>query len=218
MKSILIALVVLLTVGTDSDDLIGTYQIIDELSADTLELRKNGTFTYKDRGDSCWTWADLNGKWKVQKGILILTEEIKYIESSVQAQTIEVDKPNDSIVVFARSIENIPLPNMVVKYISYDDYKIFQVDSVSKNGIFKFRKYDMGNTQTYAAHVSYTIKDKEIIGNLSVKPNTDSVNIVINKNPKFINETRTHSFNIFEQQLVLKKSNSLIEGTRYKKL
>jgi len=218
MKSILLAFVLLITVGTDRDDLIGTYQIIDELSGDTLELRKNETFTYKERGDSCWTWLDLNGKWKVQEGTLILTEELKYIESSVQTQTVEVDKPNDSIVVFARSIENIPVQSMVVKNISYENYKIFQVDSVSKNGVFKFRKYDMSNTQSYAAYVSYTMNNKEIIGNLSVKPNTDTVNIVLNKKPKFIYETRTHSFNIFEQQLVLKKSNSLIEGTRYKKL
>ena len=218
MKSILIALVVLITVGNDRDDQIGTYQIVDELSADTLELRKDGTFTYKERGDSCWTWFDMNGKWKTQEEILILTEEIKYIESSVQTQTIEVDRPNDSIVVFARSIENIPVRNMMVKYISYDDYKIFQIDSVSKNGIFKFRKYNMNNTQSYAAYVSYSINDKEITGNLAVKPSADSVNIILNKNPKFINETRVHTFNIFEQQLILKKSDVLIEGTRYIKL
>lgn len=218
MKSILLAFVLILTSGTNRDDLIGTYQIVDELSADTLEVRKDGTFTYKERGDSCWTWFDMNGKWKTQEGILILTEEIKYIESSVQTQTIEVDRPNDSIVVFARSIENIPVRNMVVKYISYDDYKKFQVDSASENGMFKFRKYKMNNKQSYAAHVSYAINDKEIIGNISVKPTTDSVNIILNKNPKLINETRTHTFNIFELQLILKKSDALIEGARYIKL
>jgi hypothetical protein len=53
-------------------DIIGTYQIESKNSFDTLNLRNNGTYTYLLRGDSCWMWRDINGKWELKDDILIL--------------------------------------------------------------------------------------------------------------------------------------------------
>ncbi|WP_298760604.1 hypothetical protein [uncultured Psychroserpens sp.] len=51
-------------------EIIGKYQIESELSFDTLKLKKDGTYKYESRGDSCWTWSDITGTWKFENGII----------------------------------------------------------------------------------------------------------------------------------------------------
>jgi hypothetical protein len=48
------------------------YNIVSDNSIDTLELRENGTYTYKDLGDSCWLWNEFSGDWVVIENELIL--------------------------------------------------------------------------------------------------------------------------------------------------
>ena len=74
MKAILLPLMFLILIP-NSEKVSGTYKIIDELSDDTLELKENGNYVYKEWGDSCWTWYDFKGEWEINQGILILTEK-----------------------------------------------------------------------------------------------------------------------------------------------
>ncbi|AXG71463.1 hypothetical protein KORDIASMS9_03720 [Kordia sp. SMS9] len=55
-----------------STDISGKYQIESQRSFDTLELKNDGTYEYKSRGDSCWLWHQFTGTWKLTKETLIL--------------------------------------------------------------------------------------------------------------------------------------------------
>jgi hypothetical protein len=70
----------------DSTEVIGVYQIKSKYSFDSLEIKKDGTYKYKSRGDSCWTWRDINGKWETKNDTLILYHDYSYKQSIKKEQ------------------------------------------------------------------------------------------------------------------------------------
>ncbi|WP_299307253.1 hypothetical protein [uncultured Psychroserpens sp.] len=69
MKTLLLTFIIYLF-NLNMTEIIGKYQIESELSFDTLKLKKDGTYKYESRGDSCWTWSDITGTWKFENGII----------------------------------------------------------------------------------------------------------------------------------------------------
>ena len=57
MKTFLLTLIICLF-NFNLTEIVGKYQIESERSGDLLELKKDGTYKYESRGDSCWTWSE----------------------------------------------------------------------------------------------------------------------------------------------------------------
>ena len=200
--------------------IVGTYKIIDELSDDTLELKKNGNYIYKERGDSCWTWYDFEGKWEIADGNLILIDKREYEEETSSIKEIENEKPSNKIIVKVITIDNKPISDFALKLKS-TDYRVKpQIDSTNQSGIAEFEKFDIVYNELDNSSLSfkYKVNESEISSNTVVWRNSDSIYLTLNYNPKIIKETLKHIFEIDKNELILTKSESLIEGKKYKKL
>tara|TARA_R110000751_G_C13754054_1_gene478598 strand:+ start:55 stop:714 length:660 start_codon:yes stop_codon:yes gene_type:complete len=219
MKTLLLTLMFLILIP-NPEKIAGTYRIIDELSDDTLELKKNGNYIYKERGDSCWTWYDFDGKWEIIDGNLTLIDKREYEEETSSIKEIENEKPSNKIIVKVITIDNKPISNFALKLKS-TDYKIEpQIHSTNQNGIAEFEKFDIVYNEFDNSSLSfkYKVNESEISSNTVIWRNSDSIYLTLNYNPKIIKETLKHIFEIDKDELVLTKSESLIEGKKYKKL
>tara|TARA_B100000508_G_C11364884_1_gene230758 strand:- start:48 stop:707 length:660 start_codon:yes stop_codon:yes gene_type:complete len=219
MKTILLTLMFLILIP-NPQKIVGTYKIIDELSDDTLELKKNGNYIYKERGDSCWTWYDFEGKWEIADGNLILIDKREYEEETSSIKEIENEKPSNKIIVKVITIDNKPISDFALKLKS-TDYRVKpQIDSTNQSGIAEFEKFDIVYNELDNSSLSfkYKVNESEISSNTVVWRNSDSIYLTLNYNPKIIKETLKHIFEIDKNELILTKSESLIEGKKYKKL
>ena len=219
MKTLLLTLLFLILIP-NPEKIAGTYQIIDELSDDTLELKNNGNYVYKERGDSCWTWYDFDGKWEIIDSSLTLIDKREYEEETSSIKEIENEKPSNKIIVKVITIDNKPISNFALTLKS-TDYKIEpQIHSTNQDGIAEFEKFDIVYNEFDNSSLSfkYKVNESEISSNSVVWRNSDSIYLTLNYNPKIIKETLKHIFEIDKDELILTKSESLIEGKKYKKL
>ena len=219
MKTLMLTLMFLILIP-NPEKIAGTYQIIDELSDDTLELKNNGNYVYKERGDSCWTWYDFDGKWEIIDGSLTLIDKREYEEETSSIKEIENEKPSSKIIVKVITIDNKPISNFALTLKS-TDYKIEpQIHSTNQDGIAEFEKFDIVYNECDNSSLSfkYKVNESEISSNSVVWRNSDSIYLTLNYNPKIIKETLKHIFEIDKDELILTKSESLIEGKKYKKL
>ncbi|MFD1015022.1 hypothetical protein [Winogradskyella rapida] len=219
MKTLLLTLMFLILIP-NPEKIVGTYQIIDELSDDTLELKNNGNYVYKERGDSCWTWYDFDGKWEIIDSSLTLIDKREYEEETSSIKEIENEKPSNKIIVKVITIDNKPISNFALTLKS-TDYKIEpQIHSTNQDGIAEFEKFDIVYNEFDNSSLSFKFKvnESEISSNSVIWRNSDSIHLTLNYNPKIIKETLKHIFEIDKDELILTKSESLIEGKKYKKL
>lgn len=219
MKTLLLTLMFLILIP-NPEKIAGTYQIIDELSDDTLELKNNGNYVYKERGDSCWTWYDFDGKWEIIDSSLTLIDKREYEEETSSIKEIENEKPSNKIIVKVITIDNKPISNFALTLKS-TDYKIEpQIHSTNQDGIAEFEKFDIVYNEFDNSSLSfkYKVNESEISSNSVIWRNSDSIHLTLNYNPKIIKETLKHIFEIGKDELILTKSESLIEGKKYKKL
>ena len=219
MKTLLLTLLFLILIP-NPEKIAGTYQIIDELSDDTLELKNNGNYVYKERGDSCWTWYDFDGKWEIIDSSLTLIDKREYEEETSSIKEIENEKPSNKIIVKVITIDNKPISNFALTLKS-TDYKIEpQIHSTNQDGIAEFEKFDIVYNEFDNSSLSfkYKVNESEISSNSVIWRNSDSIHLTLNYNPKIIKETLKHIFEIDKDELILTKSESLIEGKKYKKL
>ncbi|AUC77447.1 hypothetical protein [Olleya sp. Bg11-27] len=219
MRTILVTLMILIFIP-NTENVIGTYQIVDELNEDTLELNSNGTFTYKERGDSCWAWFDFSGNWQQEKNSITLNHTNIYTESSTDFQNEFYEKPTDSIKIQLVSADKKPLENIEIKY-KPRNYKIeSKYGKTNSNGIVTFKKFDIEYDDDDVTHISfnYLLKGKEASVSSSSYRNVDKVLVTINEFPKEITEHLEHKFEVENEVLILKQSEWLPENKKYKKL
>lgn len=219
MKLFLLTLLILI-LAPNTERVVGTYKIVNELSDDTLELNKNGTYVYKERGDSCWLWNDFGGKWYIDSNKLILIDKKKYEEETSTIKETENKKSRDKIIVKVTTTKNKPISNFYLKLES-TDYKIEpQIKSTNNYGIVEFKKFDIvhNTSDKLALRYKYKVDKKEISDSSTVWGSSDSIYITINYKPKMIKETFKHEFKINGNELELIKSKLLIEGEKYIKL
>lgn len=219
MKVILLSLMPLL-LFSDSSRINGTYQIVDDLSFDTLKIRKNGTYLYKERGDSCWMWNDFTGDWELTDNILTLFETQKIQESIIDIEEKFFETPKDSVQILVKSIDNSALENFTINYEAYFDSYPKYKDKTNENGIVSFKKYDI----EYLHHDESTLEFEIIVNGektiirQSANQNADKLVLIVNQNPDFLEYEFEHKFKIKNERLISIQSERLNIGKKYKKL
>jgi len=205
---------------SDSNNIVGIYEIIDEINSDTLELKNNGTYIYKERGDSCWMWNDFTGKWEFKNNILTIFETQKYEESSSDLEEIFFETPNDSIEITVKSKLGEPISNFTIQYQTYLQWLKNYNGTTDKNGIVKFKKYGI----EYIEHdelflkFKYKVNNQEVSVRHSANQNSDRIIITLNFSPDSITNHFEHKFKFIEKRLISLQSERLTIGKEYKKL
>ena len=202
MKTLILTLIFCLF-NLTSTEIIGKYQIESELSFDTLELKKDGTYEYQSRGDSCWTWSDFSGTWELKNN--------EYIE--------KLDKFSRDFVIFEVT-DNYgkPISEFEVKYsISYNKSQIKKTD---KNGIIKFDKYDIvsGGNENVGIQIKYLTNGNETSQSTTVNGKSDRIILRINSEPKTIEKNEKYSFEYTDGILKSVEFPYVAETSTYKKL
>ena len=217
MKTLILTLIFCLF-NLTSTEIIGKYQIESELSFDTLELKKDGTYEYQSRGDSCWTWSDFSGTWELKNNELTLFHNYSYQEETTEyIETL--DKFSRDFVIFEVT-DNYgkPISEFEVKYsISYNKSQIKKTD---KNGIIKFDKYDIvsGGNENVGIQIKYLTNGNETSQSTTVNGKSDRIILRINSEPKTIEKNEKYSFEYTDGILKSVEFPYVAETSTYKKL
>ena len=200
MKTLLLTLTLCLF-NLTTTEIIGKYQIESKLAGDTLELKKDGTYEYQSRGDSCWTWYDFEGQWVLKNDLLILQRNYSYEEDATEfiEKTDEVSKKFVTITV----IDNFekPIPNFQLNYSPTYDETITKTTDI--NGIVIFNKkntsYDEDDTVGIRMEFKTNGNDTSLSG--SVYGISDRITISINSEPKTIDKHDEYKFSVKKGKL-----------------
>jgi hypothetical protein len=178
----------------NNPEIIGKYQIESKIAGDTLELKKDGTYEYLSRGDSCWMWSDISGTWELNNDKLTL-----YHNYSIQEETTEyieeIDKVSKDLVRFKVTNKNgIPIPEFEVKYSSKNNKT--QINKTNENGIIIFDKYDIIDdvNDPVAIQIKYKSNGKDTSESSSINRNSDRIILIINSHPKNIDKKEKYRF------------------------
>jgi hypothetical protein len=203
-----------------SNSIIGTYEIIDELSDDSLELRIDGTYTYLERGDSCFEWNDFEGDWILNNDELTLFENYKTEEPISELDEIYFDEAIDSVKILVESIDKKPIDNFKIRYYCYSPNYPSYLGTTNKNGIVYFKKYDINYIHYDESNIEFEIiVNQEKIGIVhSADQNADQLILTLNFSPDSIQHNFEHKFKFREERLTSTLSKRLRIGKEYKKL
>ena len=194
MKTVFLALVFGLLIFNPIK-IIGTYQIESESAFDTLKLKKNGTYTYKSRGDSCWTWSDFSGTWKMVNDELTLYHRYSYQEETIIYSEQFDQNPKDFIIFEVTDITGKSISEFEVKYYLTDSQ--IQIKKTDINGIIKFKKYDFISelNTNVNIEIKYPVHGKESTQNYyGLNRNSDRIILKINSEPNTIHKTEKYKF------------------------
>ena len=218
MRTILVTLFFLFFLS-NTENVIGTYKIIEEFSDDSLTLNKDGTYLYKGRGDSCWTWFDFYGNWKKDNETLILSEITNtYEDEFIINEQIDLND-NDSITIYLKTLNDKTINDLTVEYYSINEKQV-QIKKSSGNGVLKFKKNDIVENENEDSFIDILgkVNQKEISTRLISSRKSGQILISINLEPKKVIENRIHKFKIMKNSLMILNSKSLEIGKLYKKL
>jgi hypothetical protein len=217
MKTLLLTLLFCIF-NLTTTEIIGKYQIESKRSIDTLELKEDGTYEYQSRGDSCWTWSDINGTWKLKGDILILHHEYSYVESA--SEYIEkIDEVSKEIVrIDIKDNFGKPKVDFVVNYSSVD--RKTQTKKTDKNGIVVFDKYDIVYNEKDRAgiKIKYAENGNESSENRSVDRLSDRISIRINNQPETVEKNEEYRFSVDNGVIKSIEFRYVDEVSTYKKL
>ena len=217
MKTLLLTLIFCLF-NLTSTEIIGKYQIENERSGDTLELKKDGTYEYQSRGDSCWTWSDFSGTWELKNNELTLFHNYSYQEETTE-YIEKLDKFSRDFVIFEVTDKNgKPISEFEVKYsISNNEPQIKQTDT---NGIIKFKKYDIvsGGNENVGIQIKYLTNGNETSESTTLNRNSDRIILRINSEPKTIDKKEKYLFSFKSGILKSVDFRYVVENSTYKKL
>jgi hypothetical protein len=217
MKTLLLTLIFCLFNLTTSE-IIGKYQIESKRSGDTLELKKDGTYEYESRGDSCYMWSDFSGTWELKNDELTLFHNYSYQEETTE-YIEKLDKFSRDFVIFEVTDKSgKPLSEFEVKYsISYNKSQIKKTD---KNGIIKFNKYGIvsGGNENVGIQIKYLTNGNETSQSTTVNGNSDRIILRINSEPKTIEKKEKYLFSYKNGILKSVDFRYVNEISTYKKL
>ena len=192
MKTLLLTLIFCLF-NLNSSEIIGKYQIESNRAGDTLELKKDGTFEYESRGDSCYMWSDFSGTWELKNDELTLFHNYSFQEETTE-YIEKLDKFSRDFVIFEVTDKNgKPISEFEVKYSINNEIQIKKTD---KNGIIKFNKYDIesGKNENVGIQIKYLTNGNETSESTTVNGNSDKITLRINDKPKTIEKREKYRF------------------------
>ncbi|MBC8753869.1 hypothetical protein H2O64_04255 [Kordia sp. YSTF-M3] len=174
-------------------NIIGTYRIDSKTSFDTLELKFDGTYKYLSRGDSCWTWRDIKGKWELKNDILILHNQYSQLESATTYTEKVTDASRSIVLIDVKNNFRKPIIGFEVTY-SFAGNK--QTKKTDKNGIIAFEnKLSIHNENESAMiQIEYTTNEGNHTENRAVEISSNSISISINSKPKTISKKENYTF------------------------
>lgn len=193
MKTLLLTLIFCLFNLTTSE-IIGQYQIESKRSGDTLELKKDGTYEYESRGDSCWMWSDFSGTWELKNDELILFHNYSFQEETTE-YIEKLDKFSRDFVIFEVTDKSgKPISEFEVKYSTNNNEA--QIKKTDTNGIIKFDKDAIvpGENENVGLQIKYKTNGNETYESNTVSRNSDRINLTINSEPKTIDKKEKYRF------------------------
>lgn len=214
MKTLLLTLMLFLF-NSPLTEIIGKYQIENENSFDTLELKKDGTYKYQSLGDSCWTWTDITGTWELKNGILILNHIYTYQESATTY--IESIKPDlDDIIFEVKDNFGKPIQDFEITY--WCDNK--QIRKTDENGIVGFEKcYQIQDAiEIVSVGIKYLINGYKTGEANQVYKKSNYIVLTINSEPKTINKKEKYRFEYINGKLKSIEFPYVDEMSTYRKL
>ncbi len=216
----LCAILLSFVVTSSSNGIWGTYKLVDEVSFDTLEIRKDGTYTYKDRGDSCWTWHDFSGNWMLDKDELILFQTIKYLDSGSDIHADIFSISTDSVKVFVQSIDQTPIAGFLINYKSSAYGEPTRSGKTDENGVIRFKKHDIVYNENDYVYIEmkYLEHGREVSSRSSHDRNADRIIVTLNSKPDSVTKFRKHKFVLREDHLISTESDLILPGNKYIKL
>ena len=113
----LIALWVCLAIPVFSDQALefeGIYRSTDDGDFSSLQIRVDGSFLYESRGDSCWTWTDIQGNWNRDGSVVTLSWDVEFEDDSSEVVCHPPAKRSRGIHVEILNPDNAPIPGVVV--------------------------------------------------------------------------------------------------------
>ncbi len=193
MKTLLLTLIFCLFNLTTSE-ISGKYQIESKRSGDTLELKKDGTYEYESRGDSCWMWSDFSGTWELKNDELTLFHNYSFEEDTTEYIQKVDDVSKDFVTFVVKDKYGKPLSDFEVKYSSRNNE--IQIKKTNTNGIIKFDKYEVvyDKNDVVGIQIKYKTNGNETSQSTTVSRNSDRINLTINSEPKTINKKEKYRF------------------------
>jgi len=218
MKTLLLTLMFCLF-NLTTTEIIGKYQIESKLSFDTLELKKDGTYEYQSRGDSCWTWSDITGTWELKNNTLILHHNYSYVERATEYIEQTSENSKEYVTIEVKDCFGNPIVDFEVHYSSID-WKNKQTEKTDKNGIVKFKKYGViyNENDTASIQVKYLKNGNESSESRVVERNSDQIIININHKPKTVYKNEKYRFEFKKDKLKSNEFPYVEETSTYKKL
>ncbi|WP_301162043.1 hypothetical protein [uncultured Winogradskyella sp.] len=216
MKTLLLTLIFCLF-NLNSSEIIGKYQIESNRAGDTLELKKDGTFEYESRGDSCYMWSDFSGTWELKNDELTLFHNYSFQEETTE-YIEKLDKFSRDFVIFEVTDKNgKPISEFEVKYSINNETQIKKTD---KNGIIKFNKYDIesGKNENVGIQIKYLTNGNETSESTTINGNSDKITLRINDKPKTIEKREKYRFSYKNGILKSIEFPYVEETSTYKKL
>ncbi|EDM45077.1 hypothetical protein SCB49_03114 [unidentified eubacterium SCB49] len=192
MKTLLLTFIICLF-NLNSTEIIGKYQIESKLSYDTLELKKDGTYEYESRGDSCWMWSDFSGTWELKNDELTLFHNYSFQEETTEYIEILDEFSRDFVIFEVMDKNEKPISEFEVKYSINNETQIKKTD---ENGIIKFDKYDIdsGKNENVGIQIKYLTNGNETSESTTVNGNSDRITLRINDEPKTIEKREKYRF------------------------
>ena len=180
-------------------EITGKYQIESEMSYDTLELKKNGTYLYESRGDSCWTWTDITGTWELKDGILTLNHTYSFEEDATQYVEQIEENSDDSIIFEVKDNFDKPIADFELKYWCANNH----AKKTDKNGIVKFDKCSQieSDGETVSVGIEYSINGNTYSESSQVYKKSNYIILTINSQSQTINKKEKYRFEYLNGKL-----------------
>lgn len=202
----------------NTTEIIGKYQIESEVSYDTLELKEDGTYEYQSRGDSCWTWTNITGRWEFKDDRLILHHNYSYVESATEYIEIVNKVSENFVTIDVKDNHGNPIKGFKVNYSSLDNTT--QTKETDNNGIVMFEKYDIffNEKDDVGIHIKYKANGNQTSESRFVDRLADQISIRINDRPKKVEKNEMYLFSFENESLVSIEFPYVREISTYKKL
>jgi hypothetical protein len=217
MKTLLLTLMFCLF-NLTTTEIIGKYQIESNRSADTLELKKDGTYKYQSRGDSCWTWTDITGTWEFNDEILILSHNYSYQEETIEYNESIKPYSNNIITFVVKDNFGNLIPEFEIKY--WCENNIEQIQKTDKNGIAEFKKCGeiIDKQDIVGIGIKYLTNGNQTTETNSLYKNSNYIVLTMNSEPKTINKKEKYRFEYNNGKLKSIEFPYVYETSIYKKL
>lgn len=198
-------------------DLIGKYQIDDEIMLDVLELKKDHTFEYISQ-DSIFPSQTITGNWSVRENLLILHHKTSIKERSAEYKEEVFQDSNDKVLIKVINENGEPEKGFEIKYFLNNQQS--QVEKTNQDGLLQFNKYDMIKNENDLVQVEivYFMYNSIVREKTTVNKNSDQIVLTIYSYPRVVERTLEYQFFIEEEKLISINAPFVSESRVYHKL